>query len=278
MLAGSINYNLGLGYVLTFLLGGLGLVGMLHTWRNLAGLVLTPGRTNPAFAGEHVVWRIVADNASDLPRHRITLGFERALSDVLDVAAAGSTIAGLAEPATVRGPLRPGRLRIESRWPLGLFRAWSYADLDLSTLVYPHPESGAPPLPPADPQPGASGRSLRGDEDFAGLRGYRPGDAPGRIAWKSAARGEALLTKQFEGGDGGAILWLDRTTLPRDLDEERALSRLTAWVLAADAARLRYGLRLRSQQIAPDSGSPHRTHCLEALALHGRREDAVGHR
>ena len=64
MLAGSINYNLGLGYVLTFLLGGLGVVGMLHTWRNLAGLVLTPGRTNPAFAGEHVVWRVVADNAS----------------------------------------------------------------------------------------------------------------------------------------------------------------------------------------------------------------------
>ena len=278
MLAGSINYNLGLGYVLTFLLGGLGVVGMLHTWRNLAGLVLTPGRTNPAFAGEHVVWRVVADNASGLPRHRITLAFERALPAVIDVAPTGSAIAELAEPVSVRGPLRPGRLRIESRWPLGLFRAWAYADLDLSTLVYPHPETGAPPLPPANPQPGASGRSLRGEDDFAGLRSYRPGDAPGRIAWKSAARGEALLTKQFEGGDGGALLWLDRSTLPRELDEERALSRLTAWVLAADTARLRYGLRLRTQEIAPESGAVHRTYCLEALALHGRREGPDGRR
>lgn len=276
MLAGSINYNLGLGYVLTFLLAGLGLVGMLHTWRNLAGLAFASGRTAPAFVGEHVIWRVVADNPSGLSRHRVTLAFERAPAIVVDVPARTGDTADAAEPAKVRGKLRPGRLRIESRWPLGLFRAWAWANLDLATLVYPRPEAGAPPLPPAHPQPGHSGRHARGEDDFAGLRGYRPGDAPGRIAWKTAAHGEALMTKQFEGGDGGSLLWLDRSTLPRELDEERALSRLTAWVLAADTARLRYGLRLGAAEIPPDTGAAHRTRCLEVLALHGRQDQPRG--
>ncbi|MGQ0525378.1 MAG: DUF58 domain-containing protein, partial [Betaproteobacteria bacterium] len=38
MLVGSINYALSLGFVLTFLLVGLGLNAMLYTFRNLANL------------------------------------------------------------------------------------------------------------------------------------------------------------------------------------------------------------------------------------------------
>jgi hypothetical protein len=35
MFTGAINYNLALGHALVFLLTGLGLIGMLHTFRNL---------------------------------------------------------------------------------------------------------------------------------------------------------------------------------------------------------------------------------------------------
>ena len=44
MLTGSINYTLGLGFVLTFLLGALGVNAMIHTFRNLANLRITAGR------------------------------------------------------------------------------------------------------------------------------------------------------------------------------------------------------------------------------------------
>ena len=37
MLTGSINYALSLGFILAFLLAGLAIVAMLHTFRNLAG-------------------------------------------------------------------------------------------------------------------------------------------------------------------------------------------------------------------------------------------------
>src|SRR5262249_30657390 len=44
MLLGCVNYNLGLGYVLTFLMSGIGIVSILHTFRNLVRLQLKPGR------------------------------------------------------------------------------------------------------------------------------------------------------------------------------------------------------------------------------------------
>ena len=46
LLVGSINYALSLGFALTFLLGGVGLVGMVHTARNLARIALSVGRAN----------------------------------------------------------------------------------------------------------------------------------------------------------------------------------------------------------------------------------------
>src|SRR5512135_1452982 len=52
LLVGSINYAVGLGFAFTFLLGGLGLVSILHTYRNLAGLTLHPGKCEPVFAGQ----------------------------------------------------------------------------------------------------------------------------------------------------------------------------------------------------------------------------------
>ena len=50
MLVGCVNYNLSLGYVITFLLAGAGIVSILHTFRNLASLQVAAGRARPVFA------------------------------------------------------------------------------------------------------------------------------------------------------------------------------------------------------------------------------------
>ena len=47
MLLAAINYSLQLGYLLTFLLFALALVSMPCTYRNLASVVLRPGRAEP---------------------------------------------------------------------------------------------------------------------------------------------------------------------------------------------------------------------------------------
>ena len=63
-------------------------------------------------------------------------------------------------------------------------------------------------------------------------------------------------------------MWLDFSALPAALDTETRLSRLCAWVLAADHAGLPYGLQLGTQQVAPATGAAHRMQCLRLLALH----------
>lgn len=268
LLVGSINYALSLGFALTFLLAGLGLAGMVHTARNLARLAISVGRVEPVFAGEAAQFRVYLDAATPFDRPAILL---RQLACgaqlVTDVPAAATAEAVLAVPAVQRGWLSLGRVMLETRYPLGLFRAWSYVEPDARALVYPRPEYSALPAPRADPRAGAGRVQAQGNEDFAGLRNYHRSDSPRHVAWKAVARGAVMLTKQFS-GEASAELWLDWQDLPPDLPLESRLSRLTGWVLEAEKAGARYGLRLPGTEIAPDGGDAHRAACLQALALH----------
>lgn len=276
MLLGAINYALSLGYALVFLLAGLGFSGMVHTFRNLVHLGVSPGRAEPVFAGDTAKFRVVLDNPHDDVRHAVELAFSGLsghAATVVDIPANGRTVAEIACPAPRRGRLDPGRITLSTRYPLGLFRAWSTPYPPLSCLVYPAPLDT--PLPPHTPtaygnQPSGSA----GQEDFSGLRLRQPNDSPHHIAWKAVARNpdsQQLLVKQFSGGGAGEQI-LDWTLTPDGLDDETRLSILTGWVLAAAQEGGRYGLRLPGIGIAPDRGAAHRTACLEALALY--RSDA----
>ena len=163
---------------------------------------------------------------------------------------------------------------MESRFPVGLFRAWSYVEPDTRCLVYPRPETGALPPPAPSAQAGGARAHAQGSDDFSGLRTYQPADSPRHVAWKTVARSDtgharrdAMLTKQFA-GDAVAELWLDLGDLPPALSLEQRLSRLAGWVLAAERAGALYGLRLPGTEIEPARGETHRAACLEALALY----------
>ena len=80
-------------------------------------------------------------------------------------------------------------------------------------------------------------------------------------------RVDELSVKLFE-STAGEETTLDFEALPASMPVEQRLSRLTRWVLDADAAALRYSLRLPHVQIGADSGPQQRLRCLEALALY----------
>lgn len=268
LLVGSINYSLGLGFALTFLLAGTGLAGMVHTARNLARIAVGTGRAEPVFAGEPAQFRVHLENRSAHDRPAVLvrhLGSGAQL--VLDVPAHDTAEVVLEAPASRRGWMPIGRLMLETRYPLGLFRAWSYVEPEARCLVYPKPEHAA--LPPAVAHGAAGGQRLQaaGNDDFSGLRMYQPSDSPRHVAWKAAARTDDMLTKQFS-GEAAAQLWLDWALLPVDLDVERRLSRLTGWVLAAERGGAHYGLRLPGSEIPPARGDAHAAACLQALALY----------
>lgn len=268
MLVASINYSLSLGFVLTFLLGGLCVVAMLHTWRNLANLAISAGRTPPVFAGEEARFGLLAADRSGRSRHAIGLRHDRVEAAFADIPAAGRAGVALPLRTSRRGWLAPGRVTVFTEFPLGLFRAWSYVELDHRCLVYPHPaSSGRPPsLSGSNDQAGKASTDMGGD-DFSGLRAYQQGDPPRRIDWKASAREQVLLTKQFQGATS-AMPWLD-WRFTSDRDTETRISQLTRWVLDAQAGGQSYGLRLPDQEIAPASGESHFRMCLEALALFG---------
>jgi uncharacterized protein (DUF58 family) len=266
MLVGSINYGLSLGFILTFLLAGLGITAMLHTFRNLAHLRIAPGRVHPVFAGGHARFTFRIENPGATDRYDLCLARGSDATEFHDIPARREVPVGVDIPAPRRGILHPGRLTLFTRYPLGLYYAWSYIELDMHCVVYPRPAPPGMPLPPQLTSDGSGALQGQGQEDFAGLRQYHPGDSPRHIAWKAAARDEGLLTKQFSGRTD-AELWLDWRQLPAALGIEERLSQLARWVIDAQARGVSFGLRLPGTTVPVDTGDAHRDRCLEALAL-----------
>lgn len=276
MLTGSINYNLSLGFVLTFLLASLAIVGILHTFKNIAGLRISAARTMPVFAGDIARFRVCIHNAARSSRYSVALTRDKRDIAVVDVPAGQSVITSAGVAAPRRGTLRPGRLTLFTRFPMGLFYAWSYIDLDTYCVVYPRPALPGLPLPPLKPGSAEGAGVASGSDDFAGLRQYQAGDSPRHIAWKAAARDHGLLTKQFI-GRASAELRLSLDLMPFDLSVEEKLSRLARWVLDAQSAGVAFGLDLAGVQIPIASGEAHRERCLEALALFDPRGSRSDH-
>ena len=274
LMIGATNYNLSLGFALTFALALCAVVDMYFTYRNLVELNLLPGRSQPVFAGEEAHFELAIVNRTGRDRYALRVDFLQVKEPryVTDAPAGASAPLLLAAPSSARGWLRAPRVKLVTRFPLGLFGAWSYWQPDARTLVYPFPEDEAPPLPMSGAA-SEDGHGHAGHDDFAGVRNYQPGDAMRHLAWRQIARldlelGGHLVTKHFE---GGAIeeLVLDFDAMPASIDLELRLSRMTRWVLEAEQRALPYAFRMGGHAYEAAVGAAHQAACLRALALYG---------
>ena len=282
LLVGSINYQLNLGYLLTFLIAGSALAALHLTHGNLNGLRLQLQLQlgDAVFAGQAATVRVTLHNPSRRPRWALALdwllpagpGQDRGPGPSADLPAQDRVTLQLHLPVPRRGrhPLPP--LRLESRFPLGSFRSWCWWRPAATLLVYPAPELRPPPLPlAAGSEEGRIARAVAGDRDeWDGLRPWRRGDPLHWVAWKKVARQPEGSRDDWVCRDfvrpAGQRCWLDAAKSGLS-DPEQRLSRLCAWVLAAEALELDYGLRLGALEIAPGHGAAQRQRCLEALAL-----------
>jgi len=274
MLLASINYQLNLGYVLTFLLAGSGLMSMHLTHRTLRGLTLRLRPPQPVFAGEPALLELVVQSAGRVGHgialtmrhddsHRVKSGWTW-----IEVPAEGQANAQLSFVPTRRGQHAVPMLGAETRYPFGLFRAWTLWRPASQVLAYPAPETPAVPLPGARPVGGEAlqTRTAQGGE-LEGVRAYQRGDPLRHIVWKKVARTGTLVTRDTRVASQQE-LWLDfAATGLRDV--EPRLSRLAAWVLAAEQAGMAHGLRLPGVELAVGLGEVHCRGVLQALALWG---------
>jgi uncharacterized protein (DUF58 family) len=291
MLIAAINYQNNMSYALTFLLANLFVVAVLHSYANLSGLRITAVGADDAFAGQRSAFRLRFNGGNRAGHYALHVGWpadtakpgrgflpglfsarEMLAVEELDLEPDAERELQLHLPVKTRGWYRPPRLRIESSYPLGLLRCWTWIDLDMRALVYPQP------LPSVEPDnagsDSAEGQWLTGsgDDEFAGIREYRDGDNPRRVYWKGLARGQALQTKDYATAvaDGR---WLDWQQFP-GMSQERRLSALCYWVLEYHRRELEFGLRLPDTDLPPAVGDRQRDRALRALALFAITEDA----
>ena len=275
LLIASINYQLNLGYLLTFLLAGSVAVGMHVCHGTLRGLAMHMVAPEPHYAGAAAVFRVVLHNARRSVRYGIGMAVRGSGQWAwTDVPAEASATVEIAFQPERRGLHPVPALTAETRFPLGTFRVWTVWRPAARMLVYPAPEAHPPPLPPGEPLsgPAAASAAVRalGAGEYDGVRAYRRGDPLKLIVWKKAARALAAGSEEFVSRDAQQTqreeLWLDAQATGL-ADTEARVSRLCAWVLMADRLGGDYGVRVAGRVMKPSQGEAHKRACLEALAV-----------
>lgn len=268
LILGAINYQASLVYGVAFLLGSLFLVTILYTFRNLSGLELELVGARPGFVGEDVEISIRVTRPEGRAREGIQLGWPDGIMQWAELGEQATDRIRLYVRAPRRGFFNPGRLLVETYFPLGLLRAWTWVDLDVSALVYPRPVFGE--FPPSQSGRRDEGQLIDplGSDDFHDIKPYRPGDPVRHIIWRSYARSDELMVKHYA-SYVEPRLWLTLDSVPGELEEK--ISRLTGLALKATRLEREFGLEMGQIRIPPGRGDAHLELVLKELALYGLR-------
>ncbi|SFR46595.1 Uncharacterized conserved protein, DUF58 family, contains vWF domain [Marinobacter daqiaonensis] len=266
MLITGINYQNSLIYLLTFLLGALFVAAMHQTHNNLSGLELAFLKPGDGFAGDPIPFRVRLQADHEAPAIVLFSGQTPGLT--LSVPREELTDGTLLVTSRERGYLLPERVRVETRFPFGLLKAWSWLRPATPAVVFPRPLTPPHPAEGVSAADASEGTRPGQGQDQVELRPWREGDISARVDWKRFSRNGDMVVADWQ-GEQGSPRWLDYDGFP-GIDQELRLSYLTALVLERDRAGDIFGLRLPGAVIAPDQGAGHRQQCLRALGTWGR--------
>lgn len=265
LLVASINFQLNLGYALTFLLAGSAVVSLHMTHENLRGLSLHVRLPQPAHMGEEVWMEVVITNPGQA---RWGLGFSlhgAPPSSWTDAPAQSQSTVTLSTQAKRRGHHALPALQVETRFPFGLFRAWSVWRPAGQAWVYPAKEWPAPALPAPSAQAQSLGsQRIKGQDELSDLRPWQHGDSLRQVVWRKWAQTGQLISRE-PSANGDAIWLLSWQHLPQ-MGVEARLSRLTTWVMQAEQAGVPWRLELPGLPVETTMGAQRARQALEALA------------
>jgi uncharacterized protein (DUF58 family) len=187
--------------------------------------------------------------------------------------------------AVQRGEQHIGDIRLESRFPFGLFRCWTFLRYAKKHWVYPAPISEHWSLQHfTDKRIGQDNQEQIADAkqtkktisepEFDDLKTYRPGESLARVSWKHQAKNPNAdwLVKHYQ-QPSLEQRWLTFASIHKS-SLEHQLSVLTFATVELSNQNSEFGLALIYPPFAPiiiqpSSGIDHKNACLQGLARFG---------
>ena len=239
---------------------------MHQTHGNLAGLTLALIRAGEARAGDTVPFSLRLTAAkNDAVAVHISSG--RSQPVVVTVPAGQSRDISVLVDASRRGYIRPEKIRVETRYPFGLLKAWSWLRPVSAGLAFAKPVSAPQFTATVEDGDSEAVASVQPGSDSADFRPWREGDGRQRVLWKRFGRTGQLIVADWQGHIGDPQ-WLDFQAFA-GAENELRLSYLAYLVQDRQRLGMRFGLNLPGQSIEPDSGAAHALRCQRALAIWG---------
>lgn len=258
------NYQNNLILFMVFFLCSFMVTCLLLSFRNVSQLTLSALDSEAQFAGKSCQFRLRLKHERQKAQD-LFFCFQNHDSDLQPIKE-GDTII-LYAFAKQRGYFRPGRIKLRSSFPFGLYNVWTHIDFDAEVLIYPKPiknniQSHSISKNNSDQ---SVNQTAHGVDQFSTLKSYQPGESLKSIAWKQLAQGRGWLSKQFEQSVSAECV-LDISLLGH-LPLEMRVSYLCYHVIELEKQHLRYALVLPNQEISLGTGAIHKHRCLKALAL-----------
>ena len=263
VLVAAVNYQNNLAYIVVFFMLSLFNTAILFTFNNVSGIALSAADSEAGFVGEHVGFKIKLSQTSARTHQQFNVYFKHEAKVQSSLLKQQSELIELLFSVTKRGWVDAPRLCVESVYPLGLIRCWTWIDLDMQALAFPMPIACDTGNLFGAADEGELHSNMHGD-DFHGLRSYSPGDPLTQAYWPSLAKGLKLQQKQYLSFVSQEH-WLDFDAFHQGNIEE-TLSKLCFAAIELQHKNEAFGLILSNTKIALSSGDKHLHTVLSALA------------
>lgn len=260
----AINYQNNMIFLMVFLLASMFVVCVLHSYTNLSGLVIKQLYSRDTFVKD---WALLALQlkSNNTPHQSLRLCWGEPYEEGVFLQAGELKTLTLQCLAVERGYLKAPRLLIESFYPLGLLRTWTWLKVDSEALVYPEPIYQRFNPNYSAGSDSDAGEQLKYDgEDFYGFSSYQQGDSLRRVNWSSYAKGGSLMTKQFSQSPS-TIMQLDYNDFSGGV--EQRLSALCYWIVRFTEREQSFSVCLAGKLYGPDQGQAYQAQLLKALAV-----------
>ena len=274
----AIGYANNLLYFFVFMLISMALTGMWLTNKNVEALQVTSLATEGFHAGEDNELAITVTNQDKkLVLWDLEIRFSNEHEKAGEVFASEVQFEKkyfLPWTPSMRGAQQIPRLRIESRFPFKMLRAWKYYDESTQVIVYPQ-RKGIDRIPELQGRQSENEAQAQAHEEglFRDFRDFQKSDPPQRIDWKRSLKHQKHLVKNFEtSGENKVRLDWQQTDFIADF--EQRISQLAHWIHLCQQRNELYSLKINKDETEFSSSTAHHQFCMQKLALL-RREDVL---